>query len=561
MQIARLRALTSMSSFAGITGNSSSTSSSLLPCLFVVGPTGSGKTRLAVDLALALGGEIINADVIQMYAGLDVTSAKATMEERRGIPHHLFSFLPPRANVTVREFRALATAAIADIHSRGVIPIVAGGTGYYVQALLRDSLLEETEAEATSRSMAAAEGEEEEGCNPIFITEKESSDDDIVDHDESTINNTDAIDGDDTITITATAGLSSKNELHLRLLAVDPIMAKRLHPNDTRRIARALAVHANAGVALSTLLARQATARDGLPGPYRSHVYWLTVDDRKIHDLRLDTRVTDMLKKGLAPEIAALSSTLLEKNENNSATLTPSLPISADIPSNLTQRLVAERTAASITTTTKSSSHTAAIAIATAAAHTTTTPSTSADPPGTYTGVLRAIGFKEFQEFLDIVKNDMTLATTAAETVAMATSTATTTLPSTKNIVVVGKRSRHGHSSSSSTMTTTTPPSLIETACSALTRGISKLRDSTHSYARKQDRWIRNRFLTRGVPLVRLDTSNISISMTWDESISGPVVRDARAWLNGKQGEDGEGDVSASPDLLPFAKGGGGGGG
>ena len=127
--------------------------------LVVIGPTGAGKSRAAIDLAAALDGEVVNADVMQMYRGLDVATAKVPVPDRRGVPHHLMSFLDPRTTFSVRAFAAMSRAAIDDIAARGKLPVVVGGTMYYVQCLLRDSLLEADEeqaAEAVAYSKAAA---------------------------------------------------------------------------------------------------------------------------------------------------------------------------------------------------------------------------------------------------------------------------------------------------------------------------------------------------------------------------------------------------------------------
>lgn len=181
--------------------------------IMVIGPTGSGKSRLAIELAAAVGGEVINADVVQMYSGLDVASAKVPASDRAGVPHHLMSFLPPRAAFDVRAFRRMAAAAAADAASRGRVPVVAGGTLYYAQALLRSSLLEEDEAAAVAATVAEA--------GAVLPR----------------------VDG-------SAAGATSE-EPYDRLRRVDAVMAERLHPRDGRKIARALAVFDATGVPYS----------------------------------------------------------------------------------------------------------------------------------------------------------------------------------------------------------------------------------------------------------------------------------------------------------------------
>ena len=120
----------------------STTSSSVVPkIIVVVGTTGVGKTKLGVDLAQHFSGEVINADVMQMYKGLQVATAKVTEEERQGVPHHLMSFLEPHETFSPHEFRKLADEKIQEISARGNLPIVVGGTMYYVQGLLWDHLI------------------------------------------------------------------------------------------------------------------------------------------------------------------------------------------------------------------------------------------------------------------------------------------------------------------------------------------------------------------------------------------------------------------------------------
>ncbi|WP_313409633.1 tRNA (adenosine(37)-N6)-dimethylallyltransferase MiaA [Aeromicrobium sp.] len=102
----------------------------------VVGPTASGKTRLSVELAHAVRGEVVNADSVQLYRGMDIGSAKATVEERSGVPHHLLDVLDPAEEANVAQFQQLARSAIDDVHGRGRVPILVGGSSLYVRAAL-----------------------------------------------------------------------------------------------------------------------------------------------------------------------------------------------------------------------------------------------------------------------------------------------------------------------------------------------------------------------------------------------------------------------------------------
>ncbi len=106
------------------------------PVVAVVGPTASGKSDLAIDLAERLGGEIVNVDAYQVYRGMDVGTAKTPVAERRGVPHHLIDVLDVTETASVAEFQQMARAAVADCHERGVVPVLAGGSALYVRAVL-----------------------------------------------------------------------------------------------------------------------------------------------------------------------------------------------------------------------------------------------------------------------------------------------------------------------------------------------------------------------------------------------------------------------------------------
>ena len=115
--------------------------------VILTGPTAVGKTDLSIQLAKKINGEIISADSIQVYKGMDIGSAKITKEETDGIPHHLIDILEPKEEFNVHIFKKLATKAINDIYSRGKIPIIVGGTGFYIQAVLYDINFDDTETD------------------------------------------------------------------------------------------------------------------------------------------------------------------------------------------------------------------------------------------------------------------------------------------------------------------------------------------------------------------------------------------------------------------------------
>ena len=111
------------------------------PIPAIMGPTASGKTALGVNLALDIGGEVINCDSVQIYQGIEIATAKPSMEERRGVPHHLIDYVPPEVNYTAADWAVDAADKIAEIEGRGRIPILVGGTGFYLRTL-REPLYE-----------------------------------------------------------------------------------------------------------------------------------------------------------------------------------------------------------------------------------------------------------------------------------------------------------------------------------------------------------------------------------------------------------------------------------
>lgn len=239
------------------------------PVVFIVGTTGAGKTKLAVDVAKAFGGEVVNGDAIQMHTHLNIASAKATVEEASGVPHHLFSFLTPNADFTVRDFRRLAKAVIERIHARGKLPVVAGGTMYYAQALLSDTILQDSpEAASAPASLQLEDGRH------VLLGGSTPSDEIIA-------------------------------AAYAQLQRVDPATAGRLHPRDWRKICRGLEVLQRGGKAQSQLLKEQATACAEWSCPYTVRVLWPETS-RDVLTQRLSARVDGMVQAGLVQEVQAL---------------------------------------------------------------------------------------------------------------------------------------------------------------------------------------------------------------------------------------------------------------
>ncbi|XP_058573903.1 tRNA dimethylallyltransferase isoform X5 [Neofelis nebulosa] len=357
-----------------------------LPLVVILGATGTGKSTLALQLGQRLGGEIVSADSMQVYEGLDIITNKVSAQEQRMCQHHMISFVDPLVtNYTVVDFRNKATALIEDIFARDKIPIVVGGTNYYIEALLWKVLVSTKPQEMDTEKVTdrKAELEKEDG-----------------------------------------------HALHKRLSQVDPEMAAKLHPHDKRKVARSLQVFEETGISHSEFLHRQHSEEGGGPlgGPLKFPnlcILWLHADqtgapspagckqDRsyivinaglesavrlqtrddehssggiqgpilKVLDERLDKRVDDMLAAGLLDELR-------------------------DFHRRYNQKKVAENS--------QDYQH----------------------------GIFQSIGFKEFHEYL----------------------------------VTEGK---------------CTP----ETSNQLLKKGIESLKQVTKRYARKQNRWVKNRFL------------------------------------------------------------------
>ena len=223
--------------------------------LCIVGPTASGKTALSVSLACRLDGEIVSADAVAVYRGLDIGSAKPTEKERCGIPHHRIDCADLRDNdFTVSTFRSMARAALDDILSRGKVPIVVGGSGLYL-----DSVFSDMQFSAPS--------------DPTVRTSIEKEYD------------------------------RDKEAVFDALRKADPTTAQRLHPNDKKRIVRALEVYRATGKPFSDLNRAFTTAQQG-DETYRTIRIGLTMD-RKILYERIDLRVDQMMQAGLQKEAFA----------------------------------------------------------------------------------------------------------------------------------------------------------------------------------------------------------------------------------------------------------------
>ena len=218
--------------------------------LCIVGPTAVGKTKMSIELAKQLNGEIISGDSMQIYRGMDIGTAKATMDERQGIPHHLIDEKNPDEPYSVAAFQQTVRAKIEEIKSRGKLPIIVGGTGLYIKSVLYDY---------------------------EFAGESESKE---VDE--------------------AKYGHLSNEELHAKLATIDEAGAKDIHPNNRKRVIRALEIYETSGVKKSEMIEKQEHKMI-----YDACLIGLT-DDRTVLYDRINKRVDVMYETGLVEEVKAL---------------------------------------------------------------------------------------------------------------------------------------------------------------------------------------------------------------------------------------------------------------
>jgi len=223
--------------------------------LTIVGPTAVGKTKLSIELAKQLNGEIISGDAMQIYRGMNIGTAKIMPTEMEGIVHHLLDEKNPDESYSVAEFQKTVRAKIDDITDRGKLPIIVGGTGLYVKAVLYD--YEFTDEEVPR-------GEQYEDL--------------------------------------------SNEEVHAKLVAIDPVSAEALHPNNRRRVVRALNIYQETNVTKSEIIEKQEKAL-----MYDVTLIGLTDDRAKLYE-RINERVDHMVVGGLVEEVRHLHTSGISRN-------------------------------------------------------------------------------------------------------------------------------------------------------------------------------------------------------------------------------------------------------
>lgn len=237
------------------------------PLIVITGPTSVGKTENSIKIAKAFNGEIISADSMQVYRGMDIGTAKVTIEEMDGVPHHLIDILDPTEEFNIYKFKELATKAIDDILSRGKMPIIAGGTGFYIQAILKDV------------DFDISDDENDSAVNNPYREE---------------LNN-----------IAKDKGVSY---LHDMLKEIDPKAAESIHENNVKRVIRALEYNKQTGKLISEHNETEAQKES----PY-DYMYFVINNDRNILYNRIESRIDEMLSNGLVDEVKRLKDTGLHK--------------------------------------------------------------------------------------------------------------------------------------------------------------------------------------------------------------------------------------------------------
>lgn len=219
--------------------------------IVVSGPTASGKTALAVELAKKYGGEVISADSMQIYTDMDVASAKATVEEQQGIPHHMMDFLDPSESFSVVDWVKMAGGCAEDIISRGKIPVICGGTGLYISSFVDNLQFDDSECDYGFRD-EMRKFAEENGAEALLE----------------------------------------------KLRKVDPETASELHANNVSRVIRALEVYKTTG----HTIAEAKRASRNAPSPYEFILLTLDFEKREQLHERINRRVELMLQNGLVQE-------------------------------------------------------------------------------------------------------------------------------------------------------------------------------------------------------------------------------------------------------------------
>ncbi|XP_067679230.1 tRNA dimethylallyltransferase-like [Haliotis asinina] len=291
-----------------------------LPVVVVLGATGTGKSKLAIELGQKFNGEIISADSMQIYEGLNIITNKVTSAEQLQCQHHLISYVNPFTNTsnTVVNFRDKALPIIERVLAEGRLPIIVGGTNYYIESLLWKFLID---LQVHDEGPDAKKLRMSDSCpvthNRAASVADESFEEEVTleDRGEATL-----LRGNLAQELCRTAASdraadregkfkdTDSSELHRQLTVVDPVTARKIHPHNRRKIIRALEVYSQHGVPLSDILKSQHASAGGMEaisGPARYEktcIFWIQCDQTVLDD-RLDARVDTMMQHGLLQEL------------------------------------------------------------------------------------------------------------------------------------------------------------------------------------------------------------------------------------------------------------------
>lgn len=381
--------------------------------LVILGSTGTGKSKLAIELAKKFNGEIISADSMQIYKGLDIVTNKVSSEEQEEAIHHMIDFIDPLSRYTVVDFQNHALPIIENIVQQKKLPIIVGGTNYYIESLLWDVLIK---AQAPKGKL-------------LFDSDSDDEHDKFSSESKMSKSSVESIDVKELLEQKITQGSLKNvpsNLLHQALHQIDPAMADTLHPQDRRKVIRSLQVYQQHGECHSELIKKQRNQTGGssLGGPLRyknSVMLWLQCD-KAVLNQRLDERVDEMIDRGLLNELLDFHKMYNEKR-------------------------ILEKT------------------------------------PSYTEGIFQSIGFKEFHRYLILSDEE--------------------------------KKTEKGKK-------------LLEKA-------IEDMKVVTRQYARKQTKWVVNRFLRQPKrqlpPVFGLDATNVS---DWNENVLQPAVAILQAFFEEK---------------------------
>lgn len=224
------------------------------PLVIIAGPTAVGKTSLSIKLAKEINGAVISADSMQVYRGMDIGSAKVKVEEMDGVKHYLIDVLDPKDEFNIVVFQKMAKDALAEIYANGQIPIIAGGTGFYIQSILYDiEFSNEIEDTSFRKEME------------LFLEE------------------------------------NGPSALHEKLKEIDPISYESIHENNTKRVIRALEFYEHNHYPISEHNAKEREKQS----PYQ-YAFFVLIDDREALYERINLRVDQMVDEGLVEEVTRL---------------------------------------------------------------------------------------------------------------------------------------------------------------------------------------------------------------------------------------------------------------